>query len=296
MSYALQTHSHHAFQPVIQAMPNGASYLPSSSSLVSMPVASATPHALRPLYKAITPVALLAESAKLWAAQLLVSACLQLESLPERDALLAYVCFALPAQNVKLISPESPAETQNNNLLGGLAAWRPEAVTTLLEALITEGYLSETLINHDTKPETMVLTPTAKGFALAKGFYLSHEEPNKASELNAAAEVLPATEQKEEEAPPAAKPPLQPTPRFTNPEEQALYDALRAYRWQLAQQAQIRAYRVCSNAVLEAIVKEKPRTLPALQALHGVGEKFANHYGEGFIAQLHLYGFKSVRL
>jgi superfamily II DNA helicase RecQ len=274
MSYALQS-----------------TFSPSLSSSVAQ-LSPSIEKAYKPSsYKPLEADSLLENNLTLWTFQVVVKACLELEDLPERHSLLAYVCFSLPSQKREWPITEAEVKT-SSSLLGSLVHWRYEAVESLIEELLAQGYLTETRVSKKPETESIVLTPTEKGFALAKGFYLERHLvlEKQAAEVQATptliASTLIETVAEEPSQPATQHAQLRATACFENPAEQALFDELRAYRWQLALKEQVRAYRVCSNAVLEAMVKEKPTTLPALERLHGVGEKFITHYGQGFISKL----------
>ena len=67
------------------------------------------------------------------------------------------------------------------------------------------------------------------------------------------------------------------------PEHQALFDALRARRRELATEQGVPPYVIFHDVTLEAMAEQQPRTLEAFAALPGVGEKKLERYGTTFI-------------
>ena len=67
------------------------------------------------------------------------------------------------------------------------------------------------------------------------------------------------------------------------PEHQALFDALRARRRELASEQGVPPYVIFHDVTLEAMAEQQPRTLEAFAALPGVGEKKLERYGTTFI-------------
>ena len=67
------------------------------------------------------------------------------------------------------------------------------------------------------------------------------------------------------------------------PEHQALFDALRARRRELAREQGVPPYVIFHDVTLEAMAEHQPRTLEAFAALPGVGEKKLERYGTTFI-------------
>ena len=67
------------------------------------------------------------------------------------------------------------------------------------------------------------------------------------------------------------------------PEHQALFDALRARRRELASEQGVPPYVIFHDVTLEAMAEQQPRSLEAFAALPGVGEKKLERYGATFI-------------
>ncbi len=70
------------------------------------------------------------------------------------------------------------------------------------------------------------------------------------------------------------------------PHEAPLWDALRDLRGRLAREQGVPAYVIFHDATLLAMLREKPRTLDALGAISGVGERKLARYGEAFLGTL----------
>ncbi len=72
-------------------------------------------------------------------------------------------------------------------------------------------------------------------------------------------------------------------PSFAHPEQEALYEALRALRLSLARDQGVPPYVIFHDATLIEIALERPRTLKALGKIQGVGETKLERYGERFL-------------
>ncbi len=66
--------------------------------------------------------------------------------------------------------------------------------------------------------------------------------------------------------------------------DQAVFDALKAWRLEQARVAGVPAYVVFPDTTLEAVAAARPRDVPALLALPGVGRVKASRYGETLLA------------
>ena len=74
------------------------------------------------------------------------------------------------------------------------------------------------------------------------------------------------------------------------PEEaKGLYNVLKALRMKLAQEQDVPAYIVFSNATLTDMAVKAPRTMPEFLGVSGVGEVKAEKYGEAFLKAIALY-------
>ncbi len=74
-----------------------------------------------------------------------------------------------------------------------------------------------------------------------------------------------------------------------------LYNVLKALRMKLAQEQDVPAYIVFSNATLTDMAVKAPRTMPEFLGVSGVGEVKADKYGEAFLKAIALYQEKQQR-
>lgn len=70
------------------------------------------------------------------------------------------------------------------------------------------------------------------------------------------------------------------------PEDQGLFDALRKLRAKLAQEQEVPAYIVFSNAVLMNMAARQPCTMEELMEIPGIGAVKAQRYGKEFLAAI----------
>src|SRR5690606_24993602 len=66
--------------------------------------------------------------------------------------------------------------------------------------------------------------------------------------------------------------------------DQAVFEALKAWRLEQARAANVPAYVVFPDTTLEAVAQARPRDVAALLALPGVGRVKATRYGETLLA------------
>ena len=78
-------------------------------------------------------------------------------------------------------------------------------------------------------------------------------------------------------------------------EAKGLYNVLKALRMKLAQEQDVPAYIVFSNATLTDMAVKAPRTMPEFLGVSGVGEVKAEKYGEAFLKAIALYQEKQQR-
>jgi ATP-dependent DNA helicase RecQ len=71
--------------------------------------------------------------------------------------------------------------------------------------------------------------------------------------------------------------------------ETDLYEALRQLRARLAQEANVPAYVVFSNATLQDMAKKKPTNTTEFKRVSGVGELKCNWYGKSFLEEIRNY-------
>ena len=68
-----------------------------------------------------------------------------------------------------------------------------------------------------------------------------------------------------------------------SPEDERLFDTLRAHRLSLAQAEGVPPYVVASDRTLREISQLRPKTRMELLDAHGIGEAKADRYGPGFL-------------
>ena len=73
---------------------------------------------------------------------------------------------------------------------------------------------------------------------------------------------------------------------FGTPEAQALWDALRAHRNQLAREQEVPPYVVFADTTLRELVTQRPADLAAFAAINGVGAVKLKRYGASFLEVL----------
>ncbi len=69
-------------------------------------------------------------------------------------------------------------------------------------------------------------------------------------------------------------------------EEENLYEALRRLRARLAEEANVPAYVVFSNATLQDMARKKPKNTTEFKRVSGVGELKCKWYGEAFLGEI----------
>ncbi|NEV60776.1 DNA helicase RecQ [Thiorhodococcus minor] len=72
----------------------------------------------------------------------------------------------------------------------------------------------------------------------------------------------------------------------SDPEAAALWEALRTYRRELAQEQNVPAYVIFTDATLQELVAYRPRDLDELSRISGVGQAKLERFGAGFLAVL----------
>jgi ATP-dependent DNA helicase RecQ len=70
----------------------------------------------------------------------------------------------------------------------------------------------------------------------------------------------------------------------TNPDDSALFDALRARRLELARAEGMPPYVVASDRTLRELAEIRPLSLTQLQGIYGIGPAKAARYGEALLA------------
>jgi superfamily II DNA helicase RecQ len=73
---------------------------------------------------------------------------------------------------------------------------------------------------------------------------------------------------------------LEPEIEGLNEAEKLLYEKLRAWRKEKAEQKGFPVYVICNNSQLKALVKQAPKTIEALKNIDGFGKKKMGDFGE----------------
>src|SRR5690606_9639424 len=74
--------------------------------------------------------------------------------------------------------------------------------------------------------------------------------------------------------------------RFTNPDDEHLWQALRALRRKLAEEQNVPAYVIFQDAVLMEMVQSRPTNRTELSRLPGIGERKLELYGDDFLSAI----------
>jgi len=81
----------------------------------------------------------------------------------------------------------------------------------------------------------------------------------------------------------------------SDPEALALWEALRAYRLQVAQEQAVPPYVIFGDATLRELVRYRPRDLGEFGSISGVGAVKQERYGPGFLQILHAHAERHGR-
>ena len=73
------------------------------------------------------------------------------------------------------------------------------------------------------------------------------------------------------------------------PQNDDLYEILRLQRLELAREAGIAPFMVCSNVTLQDMVRISPTTMKEFKTVYGIGEQKAARYGEIFLQKIRQY-------
>ncbi|MEW6184070.1 MAG: HRDC domain-containing protein [Bacillota bacterium] len=87
---------------------------------------------------------------------------------------------------------------------------------------------------------------------------------------------------------------LEPEMEGLSEAEKMLFDQLRAWRKEKAEQKGFPVYVICNNSQLKALVKQAPKTLEALKNIDGFGKKKLGDYGEEVVSLIKAFYEKPV--
>lgn len=96
--------------------------------------------------------------------------------------------------------------------------------------------------------------------------------------------TLDSTEEKSRG--PRRRRPPPPPPRPLTDEERRVLQELKKWRLEKSRAEMVAAYMICQDRTLEHLAMERPDTLDALQAIHGLGPSRITRFGEELLAAL----------
>ena len=149
---------------------------------------------------------------------------------------------------------------------GALAGKSEEWLLALLRRCVTAGWIDFT---SDERP-VVLLTPAGKSVLFGDGPVRFLLPPARAARLSAPPSSAGARRRRHAVV-------------ATNPEEAALFDALRACRLELARAGGVPPYVVASDRTLRELAEIKPRSLAQLQEIYGIGPAKAARYGKALL-------------
>ena len=155
----------------------------------------------------------------------------------------------------------------NTKTFGTLSGKAEEWLVALLRRCVTAGWIDFT---SDERP-VVLLTAAGKGVLFGNGPVRFLLPPARSGRL--AAPPNAAATRKRRQAVVS-----------TNPEDVALFDALRARRLELARAEGMPPYVVASDRTLRELAEVRPKSLAQLQGIYGIGPAKAARYGEELLA------------
>ena len=151
-----------------------------------------------------------------------------------------------------------------------------------LDGLSTYGLLRD---QSRTEIRAIAAQLEADGYLLTDREHQGLRLTPKASEVLYQGGQVQMLVRREAEAVPARRPAAQ----KLSYEESDLYEALRQLRARLAEEANVPAYVVFSNATLQDMARKKPKNIREFKDVSGVGERKAEWYGETFLEEIRTY-------
>jgi ATP-dependent DNA helicase RecQ len=139
---------------------------------------------------------------------------------------------------------------------GVLPTFSKESIEAIIAALITQRFVEIKLVSEYENLPVLRITPKGKDFLSGK---INQIEASFLDKL------------------------VDKTVIELDEDGERLFDALRQIRFKIANAKGVPAYMICSDATLRDMAKSKPLTPHALLAIHGVGSKFVENYGETFL-------------
>ena len=178
--------------------------------------------------------------------------------------------FGLQAA-VKLLAGVSDPRLERSGLtstqtFGTLAGKSEEWLLALLRRCVTAGWIDFT---SDERP-VVLLTPSGKSVLFGDGPVRFLLPPASAGRLAAPPSSSGGRKRRHAVV-------------STNPEDAALFDALRARRLELARADGMPPYVVASDRTLRELAEVRPRSIAQLQEIYGIGPSKAARYGEALL-------------
>ena len=146
---------------------------------------------------------------------------------------------------------------------GILPTFTGEYLRTVIDYLLERGLLEVKMVSEYENLPTLILTPTGQQF-LSGERDIDIPFVEKLSDK----EVVELTE-----------------------DEKELFGVLRQSRLKVAVAKGLPAYAICHDSILREMAKSKPVTPDNLLAIHGIGEKFVQNYGDLFLEAIRPYVF-----
>jgi ATP-dependent DNA helicase RecQ len=179
--------------------------------------------------------------------------------------------FGLQAA-VKLLAGAPDPRLERSGLastktFGALAGKSEEWLLALLRRCVTAGWIDFT---SDERP-VVLLTPAGKTVLFGEGPVRFLLPPERSERAGARPSATGARKR-------------HPVVVSTNPEDAALFDALRARRLELARTEGMPPYVVASDRTLRELAEIRPRSITQLQEIYGIGPAKAARYGEALLA------------
>ncbi len=178
--------------------------------------------------------------------------------------------FGLQAA-VKLLAGAADPRLERSGLattktFGALAGKNEEWLLALLRRCVTAGWIDFTT---DERP-VVLLTPAGKAVLFAQGPVRFLLPPEYAERARARASAAGSRKRRQVVV-------------STNPEDSALFEALRARRLELARAEGMPPYVVASDRTLRELAEVRPASIAQLQEIYGIGATKAARYGEAFL-------------
>lgn len=155
---------------------------------------------------------------------------------------------------------------QATKTFGALRGKSEEWLLSLLRRCVTAGWVDFTTGDRP----VVLLTPAGKEVLFAQGPVRLLLPPERArggrARSSGARRVMPRTTDDE-----------------LDPASQALFEALRKRRRQLAREEQVPPYVVASDRTLRELATLRPRTIVQLQGIYGIGPAKVSRYGEAWL-------------